>query len=95
MNEISDDVIRKVTPEAKSEIKQKTVDRLTTHQEVLYETITEYSEIPPNELYEEYCNRVGDPKTQRMVRNYLSKLEHYNLIEAEGNTRGQTYRAFV
>ncbi|GAB3700510.1 Cdc6/Cdc18 family protein [Halorubrum pallidum] len=92
MNEIPDDVIRKVTPEAKSEIKQKTVDRLTTHQEVLYETITEYGEIPPNELYEEYCNRVGDPKTQRMVRNYLSKLEHYNLIEAEGNTRGRTYR---
>ncbi|MDV7351354.1 orc1/cdc6 family replication initiation protein [Halorubrum distributum] len=92
MNEISKDVIRKVTPEAKSEIKQKTVDRLTTHQEVLYETITEYGEISPNELYEEYCNRVSDPKTQRMVRNYLSKLEHYNLIEAEGNTRGRTYR---
>jgi orc1/cdc6 family replication initiation protein len=92
MNEISEDVIRKVTPEAKSEIKQKTVDRLTTHQEVLYETITEYGEISPNKLYEEYCNRVGDPKTQRMVRNYLSKLEHYNLIEAEGNTRGRTYR---
>lgn len=92
MNEISENVIRKVTPEAKSEIKQKTVDRLTTHQEVLYETITEYGEIHPNELYEEYCNRVGDPKTQRMVRNYLSKLEHYNLIEAKGNTRGRTYR---
>ncbi|TKX74062.1 AAA family ATPase [Halorubrum sp. GN11_10-6_MGM] len=92
MNKIGDGVIRKVTPEAKSEIKQKTVDRLTTHQEVLYKAITEYGEIQPNELYEEYCNRVGDPKTQRMVRNYLSKLEHYNLIEAEGNTRGRTYR---
>ncbi|MFP8890694.1 Cdc6/Cdc18 family protein [Natrialbaceae archaeon A-CW2] len=92
LNEIPERVIRKVTPEAKSEIKQKTVERLTTHQEVLYEIITEHGEIPPSQLYDEYCTRVADPKTQRMVRNYLSKLEHYNLIAADGKTRGRVYR---
>ena len=92
LNEIPERVIRKVTPEAKSEIKQKTVERLTAHQEVLYDIVTEYGEIPPSELYDEYCTRVTDPKTQRMVRNYLSKLEHYNLIAADGKTRGRVYR---
>ncbi len=92
LNDIPDEVIRNVTPEAKSEIRQKTADRLTAHQEVLYDIVTEYGEIPPSELYDEYCTRVTDPKTQRMVRNYLSKLEQYNLIEADGKTRGRIYR---
>ena len=30
-----------------------------------------------------------------MVRNYLSKLEHYNLIIAEGNTKARIYRTRV
>jgi hypothetical protein len=35
---------------------------------------------------------VGDPKTQRTVRNYVSKLEQYNLVVAEGNTKARVYR---
>lgn len=77
LDEIPEDVIRKVVPEAKTEIQQKTVDRLTTHQQVLYKIITEHGEIDPRALYDEYRERVSDPKTRRMVRNYLSKLEHY------------------
>ena len=89
---ITADVIRNVTPEAKSEIKQKTVDRLTPHQEILYEIIADTGEIKPRTLYEAYCDRAPEPKTKRMVRNYLSKLEHYNLIAAEGNTKARRYR---
>ena len=89
---ITADVIRNVTPEAKSEIKQKTVDRLTPHQEILYEIIANTGEIKPRTLYEAYCDRAPEPKTKRMVRNYLSKLEHYNLIAAEGNTKARRYR---
>lgn len=91
--EITEDVIRKVVPEAKTEIKQKTVDRLVEHQQVLYEIIAERGEIKPQDLYNAYTEQVDDPKTQRMVRNYLSKLEHYNLIVSEGNTKATTYRA--
>jgi len=93
LNEIPEQVIRNVVPEAKTEIKQKTVSRLTPHQQTLYEIITEYGEIGPQDLHEEYRCRVTDPKTQRMVRNYLSKLEHYNLIRSEGNTKARIYRA--
>lgn len=89
---ITPNIIQTVTPEAKSEIKQKTVDRLTAHQQILYNIITEHREIEPQQLYSMYCERADDPKTKRMARNYLSKLEHYNLIVAEGNTKSRIYR---
>jgi len=89
---ITPDSIRKAIPEAKSEIRQQTVDRLTAHQQVLYDIITEHGEIQPQRLYNTYADRTDDPKTKRMVRNYLSKLEHYNLIAADGNTKGRIYR---
>jgi orc1/cdc6 family replication initiation protein len=90
---ITSDIIEKVTPEAKSEIKQQTVDRLTAHQELLYDIITDHGEITPQDLYDAYCEQADDAKTKRMVRNYLSKLEHYNLISSAGNTKARIYRS--
>ena len=87
------DVIQDVVPETKSEIQQQTIDRLTEHQQALYEIITEHRTIEPQALYDEYEKRVANPKTKRTVRNHLSKLEHYNLIESEGNTKARVYRA--
>ncbi len=88
---ISQDIIEDVVPEAKAELQRKTVEKLTTEQRLLYEIITECGEISAGELYNQYCEQAEDPKTQRMVRNYLSKLERYNLIAAEGETRGRSY----
>ncbi|MDL0134176.1 DNA replication protein Orc1 [Halobacterium salinarum] len=68
-DQITADLIEEVTPEAKSEIKQRTVDRFTPHQELLYNIITEHGEISPQDLYDAYCTRTDDPKTKRMVRN--------------------------
>jgi orc1/cdc6 family replication initiation protein len=93
LDEIPGDVIRKVVPEARSEIQQKTINRLTPDQQTLYSIITENGEIGPRDLYEKYETRVTDSKTRRTVRNYLSKLEHYNLITSEGNTKDRMYRA--
>lgn len=90
-SEIRQDVIRDVVPEAKAEIDQRSLDKLTDHQRILYETIRDRGEITPSELYEKYNEQVAEPKTQRMVRNYLAKLEHYNLIIANGHTKQRTY----
>lgn len=92
LEEIPPDVIQSVVPETKSEIQQQTIDRLTDHQQVLYDIITAHGEIEPQRLYDEYQNSVSDPKTKRTVRNHLSKLEHYKLILAEGNTKSRIYR---
>jgi orc1/cdc6 family replication initiation protein len=93
LDTIPDDVIRNAVPEAESEIRKRNVDVLTEHQRVLYEVITDYGEIAPSNLYAEYRNRVDDPKSDRMVRNYLRKMERYNLVRAEGQNRGRTYHS--
>ena len=80
-------------PEAKAEVRQKNVETLTPHQQELYEIITTHGDIAPGELYDQYCERVDEPKTKRTVRNYLTKMCQYNLIAAEGQNRGRTYRA--
>lgn len=90
---IQSKTIEDVVLEAKSEIRQKTIDRLTPHQKTLYNIITEAGEIAPSPLYDAYKNQVEEPKTERTVRNYLSKLEQYNLIVVDGNTKARVYRA--
>jgi orc1/cdc6 family replication initiation protein len=92
LDSVSDSVIRGAVSEAKAEIQQRNVEMLTEDQRVLYEIITDHEEIAPSDLYEEYRERVEKPKTDRMVRNYLQKMERYNLIAADGENRGRTYR---
>jgi orc1/cdc6 family replication initiation protein len=92
MDSIPGSVIEMAVPEAKAEITRKDTEKLTADQRTLYEIVAERGGIAPGELYERYTERVGNPKTKRMVRNYLRKLRHYNLIAAEGENRGRTYR---
>jgi orc1/cdc6 family replication initiation protein len=88
---VTDAAIEEAVPEAKSEVRQKATDKLTKHQRVLYSIIVESGEINSGSLYERYCESVSEPKTRRMVRNYLSKLEQYNLIQGSGKTKARTY----
>jgi orc1/cdc6 family replication initiation protein len=93
LNSVSDIIIRNAVSEAKSEIRQRNVDRLTAHQKIVYDIITEHVEIAPSDLYAEYSDRAESPKTDRMVRNYLKKMERYNLVRAKGHNRGRTYHS--
>lgn len=85
-------LIREAVPETQSEIRQADLDRLTRDQRTLYELIETAGEISPGDLIERYKSEVSTPKSRRSVRNYLAKMEHYNLIEGEGATRGRVYR---
>lgn len=87
-------MIERIVPETKSEIRQKTIDKLTNHQQVLYETIKEAGEIGAGSLYDTYYETVDNPKTRQTMRNYLSKLEQYNLIFASGKTKARTYQPY-
>ena len=84
--------ITEAIPDAKAEVKQKTIETLTPHQQQLYEILTDHGSISPGELYERYCEQVDEPKTKRTMRNYLTKMCQYNLIVADGQNRGRTYR---
>ncbi len=92
VDSLPSEVIREAVPEAREEIQRKSLDQLKSHQKVLYEIIEEYGEIDPGELYGVYQERVSDPKSNRTIRTYLNKLATYDLIVAEGENRGRTYR---
>lgn len=89
---ITTDVIKTAVPEARDEVDQNTIDKLNEHQRVLYEIIRDEEEIDPQPLYDAYNDRVDDPMTDRTIRKYLLKMDHYDLIDAQGQGRGRTYR---
>ena len=92
LESVTDTVLEAAIPDARTAIRRKTVEGLIEHQRVLYDVIAEAGEIDPGDLYDEYERRVDDPKTNRTLRNYLTKMVHYDLIEAVGERRGRTYR---
>ncbi|USZ70377.1 Cdc6/Cdc18 family protein [Natronosalvus halobius] len=89
---LSDEALQEAIPDTREAIRRETIDGLIEHQRVLYDVIDEAGEIEPRALYAEYERRVDDPKTSRTLRNYLTKMVHYDLIEAVGSKRGRTYR---
>jgi len=93
-NKITEEIIQNAVPEAKSEIKKRTTDKLTEHQQTLYDIILDQGEVNAGDLYEQYCEQVDDPKTRRTMRNHLSKLEQYNLIVPQGQTKARTYKPY-
>ena len=91
--EITDEIVDASIPEARVERHQKDLETLKPHQRTLYEIIEEHREISPSELYAEYESRMDDPKTDRTVRNYLSKMDQYDVIEADGTSKDRVYRS--
>ena len=89
---ITDEHIETAIPAGHEEVRQKSIDTLIHHQRVLYRIIDEHGEIEPSRLYTACRERVKDPKSDRTVRNYLTKMAHYNLIVAAGTSRDRTYR---
>ncbi|TKX83499.1 AAA family ATPase, partial [Halorubrum sp. SS5] len=67
------------------------LDSLTPHQRVVYDIVREHGPVGPSEIHERYTEDVDDPRTKRTIRTYLSKMEQYNLLEAEGTSRDREY----
>ncbi|WP_121742118.1 Cdc6/Cdc18 family protein [Natronorubrum halophilum] len=89
---VTDAGLEAAIPDARTAIRRKTVEGLIEHQRILYDIIASAGEIDPGTLYDAYERRVENPKTKRTLRNYLTKMVHYDLIEAVGKRRGRTYR---
>ena len=90
--EITREMIQEAVPEAKDNNRKKNEEKLNKHQEKLYEIVNEQEEIKPGDLYEKYREQMDDPKSDRMLRKYLQKMDHYNLINSEGEGRWRKYR---
>lgn len=91
MEKITQEIVEDALPEAEKENKSKSIDKLNSHQKVLYDIIDEEGSIAPGELYEKYEEEVEDSKVKRTLRKYLEKMKHYNLIESEGEGRWRKY----
>jgi len=91
LDRLTDEVIEAAAPEAKAEIRRKNFEKLTDHQRTLYDIIEEEGQITPDGLYEAYRGAVEEPKSRRMVRNYLQKMRRYNLVSAHGDGKARTY----
>lgn len=89
--EITDEFIDEAVPKARAEIRQKNVERLNEHQQILFDLVSETDEIAPGTLYSQYEEAVDEPRTKRTCRTYLSKLQRYNLIDAHGEGRSRVY----
>jgi hypothetical protein len=47
--------------------------------------------VGPSKIHDRYTEEVENPRTKRTIRAYLSKMEQYNLLEAEGTSRDREY----
>ncbi|MGM0605020.1 MAG: Cdc6/Cdc18 family protein [Halobacteriota archaeon] len=88
---ISASIVDESIPDARRELHRKNLDTLTPDQRAVYDVIDESGPISPGELYDAYRARVDDPRTDRTVRNYLSKMRQYDLIESRGESRDREY----
>ena len=88
---ITDDILLDAAGDARAQIKQKSLDSLTPHQRVVYDVVREHGSLGPSEIHDHYSQEVTDPRTKRTIRTYLSKMEQYNLLEAEGTSRDREY----
>jgi len=90
--EITDASLLDAAEDARVQIKRKSIDSLTPHQRTVYEIVKQDGPLEPSEIFERYEQEVDSPRTNRTVRNYLSKMEQYNILEATGTTRSRSYR---
>ncbi|AXG09657.1 hypothetical protein DU484_07145 [Haloplanus rubicundus] len=94
--EASRDVIypQDVEPAVKNatrRLHRQTLDRLSDHQQLLYDTIVDAEEIEPGALYDRYATSVREAKSERTVRKYVTKMAHYGLVDVEGTSRDRRY----
>ena len=91
--EIESDHVQLAMPRSRYHRRKRTLGQLQSDQRLLYDIINEYGEIAPGTLYDEYQQRASSPVVQRTLRNYLSKLDQYNLIDATGTGPNRRYVA--
>ncbi|MBX0298286.1 Cdc6/Cdc18 family protein [Haloarcula nitratireducens] len=89
--QITDDILLDAADDARDQIRQKNLDSLTPHQQVVYEIVRKHGPIGPSEIHDCYSSEVDDARTKRTIRTYLSKMSQYNLVEAEGTSRDREY----
>jgi hypothetical protein len=48
-------------------------------------------EVDRSTLYDRYCQRVDEPRTDRTVQEYITDLVEYGLVATRGPRQNRTY----
>jgi Cdc6-like AAA superfamily ATPase len=89
---ITTDVVDAAVTDAQTRVRRLLLEKLNDHQRVLYDVIAAEEPVAPGDLYDAYEGAVEEPRTKRTLRSYLSKMEQYSLVVAEGSAQGRRYR---
>ncbi|WP_135806795.1 Cdc6/Cdc18 family protein [Halorussus marinus] len=92
LDTLSPGLVEDVVDDAETDVQERNIQRLSTHQQILHDIVRENGEIAAGDLREEYEKRAQNPKSETTRRRYLQSLERYDLIEQIGATRGTYYR---
>ena len=92
---ITTDFISTAESRAREELREKTISKLNRHQRIIYDILDEESqkEWAMGEIYEQYSERVDEPRTRKTVGKYLGKMQYYDLVGMNGEKRGRRYWA--
>jgi len=88
---ITDAIVDDAVGDARTRVRRTLLEKLGDHQRVLYDVVAERGPIAPGELYADYRDRVDQPRSDRTLRKYLTKMEHYSLIAADGAAQSRRY----
>ncbi len=68
------------------------LESLNKHQKAAYKIVQEKGDVQIGELYQEYYERVEDPKSRRQILRYLNKMVTYNLLQKQGSKSSTKYK---
>ena len=77
---ISDEFVKFGIKQIQDEVR-KPIGEFSPHHQTLYTIVEEEGEVTWGELFEQYCERMDDPKTKRTMRKYRTKLAYYDHLE--------------
>lgn len=83
--------VEAVADDARADIRERYVEKLSTHQRLLYKIVRDAGEISASDLHAAYEDRAKEPKSRATRRRYLDSLEREDMIDAVGDTRARRY----
>jgi len=90
---IADEDLESALPRAIQDLQRKSFEQLHNHQQTLHQILIESGPLQTSDLFGLYEARVANPRVKRTMRDYLSKMEHYNLVESDDIDGENQYRA--
>jgi Cdc6-like AAA superfamily ATPase len=82
--------IRFAIRDATDRKRQKTLERISQYQRVIYNVLA-FGDDQPRHIYHAYQQRVNDVRPERMIRKYYQKILQYYFVEREWPGRTRQY----